>query len=182
MTCQTGLKFLEENKLKPGVVALPSGLQYKVLEKGSGGFHPTVNSPCLCHYAGTLIDGTGITANLIPLSIGCCLPSKAVLLLLFFFFLKLCSFCCSSFYRNETQSLTPATPEDPRPRLHRIRWSRGGPKPCSWWWKETNSSFTSLLSWPTVIRAQGPKFLVRRCSRIFVFRCLQGILLLRLFC
>lgn len=23
-----------------------------------GAFHPTVNSPCLCHYGGTLIDGT----------------------------------------------------------------------------------------------------------------------------
>lgn len=57
-TNEQGLKFLEENKHKPGVVALPSGLQYKVLEKGSGGFHPTVNAPCLCHYAGTLIDGS----------------------------------------------------------------------------------------------------------------------------
>jgi FKBP-type peptidyl-prolyl cis-trans isomerase FklB len=29
-----------------------------VLEKGQGGFHPKVGTPCLCHYAGTLIDGT----------------------------------------------------------------------------------------------------------------------------
>lgn len=41
------------------VVTLPSGLRYKVLEKGKGAFHPKVNSPCLCHYGGTLIDGTG---------------------------------------------------------------------------------------------------------------------------
>jgi len=40
------------------VVTLPSGLQYKVLRKGAGGFHPKVNSPCECHYKGTLIDGT----------------------------------------------------------------------------------------------------------------------------
>ena len=53
-----GLKWLEENKAKPGVVTLPSGLQYKVLKHGSGVFHPTVNSPCECHYAGTLTDGT----------------------------------------------------------------------------------------------------------------------------
>lgn len=53
-----GLKFLEENKQKPGVVTLPSGLQYKVLTEGSGEFHPAPNSPCSCHYAGTLIDGT----------------------------------------------------------------------------------------------------------------------------
>ena len=53
-----GLKWLEENKGKPGVITLPSGLQYKVLKHGSGVFHPTVNSPCECHYAGTLTDGT----------------------------------------------------------------------------------------------------------------------------
>merc|ERR1719267_321850 len=50
--------FLEANKAKPGVITLPSGLQYKVLRKGSGTHHPTVNSPCECHYKGTLIDGT----------------------------------------------------------------------------------------------------------------------------
>jgi FKBP-type peptidyl-prolyl cis-trans isomerase FklB len=57
-THSEGLKWLEENKAKPGVITLPSGLQYKVLKHGSGLFHPTVNSPCECHYAGTLIDGT----------------------------------------------------------------------------------------------------------------------------
>ena len=50
--------FLAENANKPGVVTLPSGLQYKVLKKGEGGEHPTADSPCLCHYEGTLIDGT----------------------------------------------------------------------------------------------------------------------------
>lgn len=55
---EEGLAFLEENKSKEGVVVLPSGLQYKVLNKGSGAHHPTVSSPCLCHYQGTLIDGT----------------------------------------------------------------------------------------------------------------------------
>merc|ERR1719373_224155 len=53
-----GLKFLEENKEKEGVVALPSGLQYKVLRAGDGDSHPTKDSPCECHYSGTLIDGT----------------------------------------------------------------------------------------------------------------------------
>merc|ERR1712151_2253 len=43
---------------KEGVVTLPSGLQYKVLEEGGGLEHPTVSSPCLCHYAGRLLDGT----------------------------------------------------------------------------------------------------------------------------
>jgi len=55
---EEGLAFLEENKSKEGVVVLPSGLQYKVLNKGSGAHHPAVSSPCLCHYQGTLIDGT----------------------------------------------------------------------------------------------------------------------------
>ena len=57
-THSEGLKWLEENKAKPGVVTLPSGLQYKVLKHGSGVFHPASNSPCECHYQGTLIDGT----------------------------------------------------------------------------------------------------------------------------
>merc|ERR1712094_92594 len=41
-----------------GVITLASGLQYKVLQSGKGFYHPTVDSPCDCHYAGTLIDGT----------------------------------------------------------------------------------------------------------------------------
>merc|ERR1719313_1013969 len=53
-----GLKFLEENKKKDGVITLPSGMQYKVLRKGEGIAHPTADSPCECHYKGTLIDGT----------------------------------------------------------------------------------------------------------------------------
>jgi FKBP-type peptidyl-prolyl cis-trans isomerase/Domain amino terminal to FKBP-type peptidyl-prolyl isomerase len=55
---EEGLKFLEENAKKPGVVTLPSGLQYKVLRHGSGKYHPTVSTPCLCHYEGKLLDGT----------------------------------------------------------------------------------------------------------------------------
>merc|ERR1712159_439451 len=50
--------FLEANRAKEGVITLPSGLQYKVLRKGEGINHPTVDSLCECHYKGTLIDGT----------------------------------------------------------------------------------------------------------------------------
>merc|ERR1711988_1624078 len=57
-TNEAGKKFLEANKGKEGVVVLPSGLQYKVLRKGIGKFHPKVSTPCECHYKGTLIDGT----------------------------------------------------------------------------------------------------------------------------
>lgn len=43
-------EWLAENGAKPDVVKLPSGLQYKVLRQGEGAFHPTVDSPCECHY------------------------------------------------------------------------------------------------------------------------------------
>jgi FKBP-type peptidyl-prolyl cis-trans isomerase FklB len=53
-----GLTFLEENEKKPGVVTLASGLQYKVLTKGKGPAHPTIDAPCSCHYEGKTLDGT----------------------------------------------------------------------------------------------------------------------------
>merc|ERR1719253_2323608 len=51
-TNAAGVAFLEANKAKEGVVELPSGLQYKVLRAGDGKEHPTVDSPCECHYEG----------------------------------------------------------------------------------------------------------------------------------
>ena len=52
-----GDAFLAANKAKPGVVALPSGLQYKVLTMGTGN-KPTLDSTVVCQYRGTLINGT----------------------------------------------------------------------------------------------------------------------------
>jgi FKBP-type peptidyl-prolyl cis-trans isomerase FklB len=52
-----GAKFLAENKSKPGVVSLPSGLQYKV-EKMGAGAKPKENQMVVLNYRGTLIDGT----------------------------------------------------------------------------------------------------------------------------
>lgn len=52
-----GDAFLAANKTKPGVVTLPSGLQYKVITEGTGAT-PTANSVVTVNYAGTLIDGT----------------------------------------------------------------------------------------------------------------------------
>jgi FKBP-type peptidyl-prolyl cis-trans isomerase FklB len=49
--------FLAENRTKPGVVTLPSGLQYKVLTEGAGP-KPGSNDMVTMHYRGTLIDGT----------------------------------------------------------------------------------------------------------------------------
>jgi FKBP-type peptidyl-prolyl cis-trans isomerase FklB len=52
-----GKKFLEENKNKPGVVTLPSGLQYSVIKEGTGEL-PKETDKVTTHYHGTLIDGT----------------------------------------------------------------------------------------------------------------------------
>ncbi|GGF09749.1 FKBP-type peptidyl-prolyl cis-trans isomerase [Hymenobacter cavernae] len=51
-----GEAFLAENKNKPGVTTLPSGLQYEVLTEGTGK-KPTPRSSVTTHYHGTLING-----------------------------------------------------------------------------------------------------------------------------
>jgi len=50
-------KFLAENKTKKGVITLPSGLQYVVIEEGTGTKHPTPTSDVSVHYRGSLING-----------------------------------------------------------------------------------------------------------------------------
>ncbi len=54
---EAGLAFLEENKKRSGVVALPSGLQYEILTEGKGE-KPKATDKVKCHYHGTLLDGT----------------------------------------------------------------------------------------------------------------------------
>lgn len=54
---EKGREFLEANKVKDGVITTASGLQYKVIEEGSGDT-PGDNSEVVVHYKGTLIDGT----------------------------------------------------------------------------------------------------------------------------
>lgn len=54
---QEGDAFLAGNGKKDGVVTLPSGLQYKVIEKGDGA-SPSIDDTVETHYRGTLIDGT----------------------------------------------------------------------------------------------------------------------------
>jgi FKBP-type peptidyl-prolyl cis-trans isomerase len=51
-----GQEFLAANKSKDGVVTLPSGLQYKILQAGSGA-KPTSSDSVVCNYRGTTIDG-----------------------------------------------------------------------------------------------------------------------------
>ncbi len=52
-----GEAFLAENGKKDGVVTLTSGLQYQVLKEGNGK-KPSATDQVVCHYEGTLIDGT----------------------------------------------------------------------------------------------------------------------------
>lgn len=50
--------FLAKNRQKPGVVQLPSGIQYQVLKQGTGKEQPAVNSTVTVNFRATLIDGT----------------------------------------------------------------------------------------------------------------------------
>jgi FKBP-type peptidyl-prolyl cis-trans isomerase len=52
-----GEAFLAANKTKPGVITTPSGLQYKIVTKGTGAI-PTDASKVKINYRGTLINGT----------------------------------------------------------------------------------------------------------------------------
>ena len=52
-----GEKFLVENSTKEGVILLPSGLQYKIINKGEGN-SPKTTDKVKVHYTGKLIDGT----------------------------------------------------------------------------------------------------------------------------
>lgn len=52
-----GAAFLTANKKKQGVVALPSGLQYKVIKAGQGE-KPAATDTVKTNYRGTLLDGT----------------------------------------------------------------------------------------------------------------------------
>ena len=50
------MEFLAANKSKEGVVTLPSGLQYKILQAGTGP-KPATTDSVVCNYRGTTIDG-----------------------------------------------------------------------------------------------------------------------------
>ncbi|MBE6288004.1 MAG: FKBP-type peptidyl-prolyl cis-trans isomerase [Mediterranea massiliensis] len=56
---EAGKRFLEENKKRAGIVTLPSGLQYEVINEGNvEGPRAKATDQVQCHYEGTLIDGT----------------------------------------------------------------------------------------------------------------------------
>ena len=53
---KAGEDFLAANTRKQGVISLPSGLQYEILETGTGE-KPSARNTVTCHYHGTLITG-----------------------------------------------------------------------------------------------------------------------------
>ena len=53
---KAGIEFLERNGAREGVITLASGLQYEVVNDGTGAT-PTASSTVRTHYEGTLISG-----------------------------------------------------------------------------------------------------------------------------
>lgn len=53
---EEGIAFMAANKEKEGIVELPEGLQYQVLQEGAGA-KPQVSSNIRAHYAGSLLNG-----------------------------------------------------------------------------------------------------------------------------
>ncbi len=58
-----GEEFLKENGKKEGVITTASGLQYMVLQEGTGK-SPKATDKVRCHYEGMLIDGTLFDSSL----------------------------------------------------------------------------------------------------------------------
>lgn len=54
---EKNIQFLTEIALQEGVVKLPGGVLYKVMEQGTGSVSPQLSSVVSVHYRGTLIDG-----------------------------------------------------------------------------------------------------------------------------
>ncbi|HKR75282.1 MAG TPA: FKBP-type peptidyl-prolyl cis-trans isomerase [Rhodanobacter sp.] len=50
--------FMARNAKQPGVVQLPSGIQYSVIKRGDGTASPTATSTVVLDYRGMLVDGT----------------------------------------------------------------------------------------------------------------------------
>ena len=55
---EKGSAFLEDNSKVVGVKTTDSGLQFMVLQEGTGTEHPGATDRVKVHYHGTLIDGT----------------------------------------------------------------------------------------------------------------------------
>jgi len=57
-------EFHEKKGKEDGVTTLPSGVQYKVLDKGTGKTKPSASDQVKVHYAGTLIDGSEFDSSI----------------------------------------------------------------------------------------------------------------------
>ena len=69
---EEGEKYMAENGQKPGVMTTASGVQYEVLQEGTGP-RPQATDQVTIHYRGTLIDGTEFDSSISrgqPLQLG----------------------------------------------------------------------------------------------------------------
>lgn len=67
-----GQAFLDSNKTQPGVITLPSGLQYRIIKEGTGP-KPALTDKVKVHYKGSLINGKVFDSSIErgdPLNIG----------------------------------------------------------------------------------------------------------------
>lgn len=55
---ELGKEFLAANKANTEVLETASGMQYQILNKGTGDVHPSASSTVKVHYHGTLLDGS----------------------------------------------------------------------------------------------------------------------------
>ncbi|RDS86925.1 FKBP-type peptidyl-prolyl cis-trans isomerase [Dyella psychrodurans] len=51
-------EYMQHNAAQPGVVQLPSGIQYSVIKQGDGTINPGIDSFVTVNYRGMLVDGT----------------------------------------------------------------------------------------------------------------------------
>lgn len=68
-----GVEFLANNRTVEGVLETSSGLQYQVLQLGTGNEHPKASDTVKVHYHGTLLDGTVFDSSVnrgAPISFG----------------------------------------------------------------------------------------------------------------
>jgi peptidylprolyl isomerase len=68
-----GVEFLANNRTVEGVLETSSGLQYQVLQPGTGTEHPKASDTVKVHYHGTLLDGTVFDSSVnrgAPISFG----------------------------------------------------------------------------------------------------------------
>lgn len=63
MNRKQGEAFLAQNRTRPDVVALESGLQYTILTSGDGA-RPRIDDVVIAHYRGALVDGTEFDSSL----------------------------------------------------------------------------------------------------------------------